>query len=65
MNVEELKRFIYAVEEMRRFQVLYFKNRLASDLQRAKAWEREVDKIIAKYHAAENGVPVVSKERLL
>ena len=53
MNEEQLKAFMHAVEEMRRLQKLYFEKRLPGDLTRAKGWEREVDKLIKKYHEQE------------
>jgi len=43
-----MKDFIHAVQQMRHFQVTYFKNRLQGDLQKSKQWEREVDRLLDK-----------------
>lgn len=43
-----LNDFLYAVEKMRHFQIVYFKNRLSGDKVKAMQWEREVDRLLAK-----------------
>src|SRR5688500_18476763 len=43
---ERGKKFVDAVAEMRKYQKLYFKNRLQGDLHIAKQWESVVDKIL-------------------
>lgn len=42
-----LNDFIHAVEQMRHYQTVYFKNRLSGDLAKSKQWEKEVDKLLA------------------
>lgn len=70
MNEEEkqarrqlFKDFIHAVEQMRHFQTVYFKNRLSGDLQKSKQWEREVDRLLGKIHKRQSETP--AQERLL
>ena len=58
-----MKDFIHAVEQMRRFQIVYFKNRLQGDLQKSKQWEREVDRLLGKIHARQSAQ--VMQEALL
>lgn len=41
-----LNEFLYAVEQMRHYQTVYFKNRLNGDKVKAIQWEREVDKLL-------------------
>jgi hypothetical protein len=47
MNEEErtqmLERLLSETAEMRKYQVLYFKNKLQGDLRLAKRWEQVVD----------------------
>lgn len=53
-----LKDFIHAVEQMRHFQTVYFKNRLSGDLQKSKQWEREVDRLLEKIRNRQSATPV-------
>jgi hypothetical protein len=52
MNDEEramkLKKFFEAFEMMRKYQKLYFKNRMMNDLQKAKGYESICDKLYAE-----------------
>lgn len=46
--------FIHAVEQMRRFQKAYFKNRFTEDLKRCVQWEREVDRLLQKIEESQS-----------
>jgi len=52
MNGEEramkLKKFFESFEMMRKYQKLYFKNRVQNDLQKAKQYESVCDKLYAE-----------------
>lgn len=57
MNTEEqtekLNRFMEAYAMMRKFQKDYFKHRMIPDLQKAKVWEKEADRLHAELTKAE------------
>ena len=61
---EYLKDFTEKVKQMRMAQEMYFKGRLSGDLKMAKAWEKEVDKMLAVLLAEKPSAPV-PQERLL
>lgn len=58
-----LKDFLHAVEQMRHFQKVYFKNRLSGDRDTAIRWERETDRLLEKIHKRQSAT--VPQERLL
>lgn len=61
---EYLKDFTEKVKQTRVAQEMYFKGRLSGDLKMAKAWEKEVDKMLAVLLAEKPSAPV-PQERLL
>lgn len=50
MNEQELQTFVALVEQMRNAQREYFRGRMGRDLDRAKKYEREVDRTIREYN---------------
>ncbi len=52
-----LKDFIHAVQQMRHFQKVYFKNRLNGDKVKAMQWEREVDRLLEKIEKRQSAKP--------
>ena len=51
MNDQELKTFVALVEQMRNAQREYFRGRMGRDLDRAKKYEKEVDRTIKEWKA--------------
>lgn len=49
MDEQKLNTFIALVEEMRKAQREYFRGRMGRDLDRAKKYEKEVDRTIKEY----------------
>lgn len=49
MNEQELQTFVAIVEKMRNAQREYFRGRMGRDLDLAKKYEKEVDRIIKEY----------------
>lgn len=49
MDEQKLNTFISLVEEMRKAQREYFRGRMGRDLDRAKKYEKEVDRTIKEY----------------
>lgn len=49
MNEQELQTFVALVEQMRNAQREYFLGRMGRDLDRAKKYEKEVDRTIREY----------------
>ena len=49
MNEQELQTFVALVEQMRKAQREYFRGRMGRDLDRAKKYEKEVDRTIKEY----------------
>lgn len=49
MDEQQLNTFIALVEEMRKAQREYFRGRMGRDLERAKKYEKEVDRTIREY----------------
>lgn len=51
MNEQELQTFVELVEKMRNAQREYFRGRMGRDLDKAKKYEKEVDRTIIEYKA--------------
>ncbi|MBO5833855.1 MAG: hypothetical protein J6R22_02780 [Alphaproteobacteria bacterium] len=51
MNDKEIQTFVALVEQMRNAQREYFRGRMGRDLDRAKKYEREVDRTIREWKA--------------
>lgn len=49
MDEQKLNTFIALVEKMRKAQREYFRGRMGRDLDRAKKYEKEVDRTIKEY----------------
>ncbi len=68
MNEEEKKfktqKFFEAFEMMRKYQKLYFKNRMANDLQKAKGYEQICDKLYVEIFV-KAGPTAPAQERML
>jgi hypothetical protein len=60
MNGEEramkLKKFFESFEMMRKYQKLYFKNRMQSDLQKAKGYEAVCDKLYTEISSKQDAL---------
>lgn len=55
---QRLERLFEATAMMRKYQVLYFRNRLQGDLRLAKQWEAVVDKLILQLRDVPSSEPV-------
>ncbi len=64
-ELEILDKLLFALFEMRKYQILYFKNRLQGDLKIAKQWEVKVDKHYAELRARADLLGEVTQGRLL
>ena len=49
MDEQQIQTFVALVEQMRNAQREYFRGRMGRDLDRAKKYEKEVDKTIKEY----------------
>lgn len=64
-HLKFLAKLVQAVTEMRKYQKLYFKNRLSGDLHIAKQWEAVVDKTLDDMKRAESPAPEATQDPLL
>jgi len=62
--LQKVSQFFAAYAEMRKFQRLYFKNRMIPDLQEAKKWEKEADRLHAELTTVEKSADAF-QDRLL